>query len=313
MGSGGGLISRMGNIKVYILKVPEIVQPLKQSFAYPAHNKDYGIEQDFYIWLKKQKNILTDDPSKADWHYLPVYWTRWHINHNFAAKGEGLTQLQEEVDKVMIDDAKTFTITQFDGGTLINTGTATIFTAARTINNGIDIPILCSPHRMPPVAVKKKYLGTFNGSFNTHPIRVEMEKRLKGNPEILIGGTLPTRFYKRWFWAKNYNLNTMASYVALSPRGTSCNSFRFFEAMQFGVAPCLIGDVDVRPFKKFIPWDEISYYVAGVDELEYLLNNLDKTEALKKGKKARQYWKNELYYQKWCKYVIKELDAITTG
>jgi len=102
----------------------------------------------------------------------------------------------------------------------------------------------------------------------------------------------------------------MASYVALCPRGTSCNSFRFFEALQFGVAPCLIGDQDVRPFKKFIHWEEFSYYVADVDELEILLKNLDKKEALKKGKKAREYWKKELYYQDWCKYVIKELEFI---
>jgi len=298
-------------VKVYILNVSDVFQPLHQSFQYPAHNKDYGIEQDFYVWLKKQKDILIDDPSEANWHYLPIYWTRWHINHNFAANGEGLTPLQEEIDRVMIDDTKTFTITQFDGGTLINTGNATIFTAARTTNPGIDIPILCSPHRKPPFPVKKRYLASFNGSFYTHPIRVEMEKRFDGDQNVLVQGTLPTRFYKRWFWAKNYNLNTMASYIALCPRGTSCNSFRFFEAMQLGVAPCLIGDVDTRPFNKFIRWDEISYYVATVNELETVLKNLDKKEAIKKGKKAYQYWKNELYYQKWCKYIIKELEQIT--
>src|SRR5471030_3107737 len=137
-----------------------------------------------------------------------------------------------------------------------------------------------------------------------------MEKRFRNNPEILIQGGLPTRFYKRWLWAKNFNLRTMESYVALSPRGTSCNSFRFFEAMQLGTAPCLIGDVDVRPFKNFIPWDEISYYASTVDELENLLVNLDKNEAIEKGKKARQYWKNELFYQKWCKYIIRELEQI---
>ncbi len=297
-------------MKIFILDPLPVFQPKTQSFKYPGHNKDYGIEQDFHIWLKKQRDLVTDDPAEADWHYLPVYWTRWHINHGFAEHGEGLTELQAGVDKILIDDSKTFTITQFDGGILINGGKMTIFTAARTINEGIDIPILCSTHRKPPIAPKRKYLASFNGSFTTHPIRVEMEQRFKKNPEILIQGGLPTRFYKRWLWAKNFNLNTMASYIALCPRGTSCSSFRFFEAMQLGTAPCLIGDADVRPFKKFIPWDEISYYAATVDELENLLQNLDKKEAVKKGKSAYQYWKNELYYQKWCKYVIKELDEI---
>jgi hypothetical protein len=90
-------------MKIFILNASSLLQPEKQLFKYPAHNKDYGIEQDFFIWLKKQKNILTNEPTAADWHYLPVYWTRWHINHNFAVGGEGLQALQTEVDKLMID------------------------------------------------------------------------------------------------------------------------------------------------------------------------------------------------------------------
>lgn len=297
-------------MKIFILNTPALLQPAHQIFNYPAHNKDYGIEQDFLIWLKKQNNLLTNDPSKADWHYLPVYWTRWHINHEFGVDKVSLNQLQDEVANILIDDKKTFTITQFDGGTLLKLGKATIFTAARTVNAGIDIPILCSPHKKPPMPVKKRYLASFNGSFTTYPIREELKTAFVNDEEVLVEGNLPTRFYKRWFWAKSYNINTMASYIALSPRGTSCNSFRFFEAMQLGTPPCLIGDTDVRPFKNFIPWDDISYYAADVNQLKYLLKNLDKEEALRKGKLAYQYWKNELYYQKWCKYVIKELESI---
>ncbi|MDP9047325.1 MAG: glycosyltransferase family 47 protein [Bacteroidota bacterium] len=298
-------------MKIYILPVSPLLQPEKQIHQYPAHNDDYDMEQDFFLWLKKQKNILTSYPDAATWHYLPVYFTRWHINHNFAANGDGLIQLKHEVDKVIIDENKTFTIALFDGGPLINIGKTVVFIGARTTNNGIDIPLICRAHRKPPIPVKRKYLASFNGSFDTHPIRIEMEAKLKEIPDVILGGTLPTRFYKRWFWAKNYNLNIMASYIALCPRGTSCSSFRFFEAMQLGVAPCLIGDVDVRPFKSFIPWDDISYYVSTVDELKNLLLTLDKKEAIKKGKKAYQYWKNELSYQKWGKYLIAELEKIT--
>ncbi|MCC8425722.1 exostosin family protein [Mucilaginibacter sp. UR6-11] len=297
-------------MKILILNTPPALTPKSQAFKYPAHNKDYGVEQDFLRWLKKQPDIVTNDLTAADWHYLPVFWTRWHINHNFATDGEGLNELQAAVDKIIIDDSKTFTVTQFDGGTLLNLGQTIEFTAARTTNKGIDIPILCSPHRKPPLPLKKDYLASFNGAFDTHPIRMELLKRYKDNADILVQGGLPTRFYKRWFWGKSFNINTMKSYIALSPRGTSCNSFRFFEAMQLGTAPCLLGDVDARPFKKFIPWDEISYYAATVDELDQLLRNLDKNEALERGRKAFQYWKNELFYQKWCKYVLKELEQL---
>jgi hypothetical protein len=298
-------------MKIFILKTPPLLQPDSQTIRYPSHNKKYDAEQDFFIWMQKQKNLLTDDPSEADWHYLPVYFTRWHINHNFAVEGEGLDLLKKEVDKIIIDDKKTFTIALFDGGALIDLGKTVVFTGARTTNSGIDVPLICSPHRKPPIPVKKQYLATFNGSFATHPIRIEMQKKFAGRSDVLIQGGLSTRFYKRWFWAKNYNLRTMASYVALSPRGTSCNSFRFFEAMQLGTAPCLIGDNDVRPFKKFIPWDEMSYYASTIDELDALLKNLDKDDAIKKGRIAYRYWKNELSYQKWCKYVLMELSDIS--
>ncbi len=297
-------------MKIYILPVPSVLQPLTQPFAYPSHNEDYGIEQDFLVWLQKNKQVLTYNAAEADWHYLPVYWTRWHMHHQFGADAESLQFLQGEVEKVILNDAKTFTITQFDGGTLLNLGKTIEFTAARTINKGIDIPILCSLHKKPLIPITKKYIASFNGSMWTHPIREELNVRFKENKEILVGNTLPTRFYIRWIQGLQYNLNTQASYIALAPRGTSCNSFRFFEAMQFGVAPLLLGDVDARPFKQFIDWDSISYYASTVEELDSLLSNLNKKEALEKGKKAAQIFKNELYYQKWCKYVIKELDAI---
>jgi hypothetical protein len=296
-------------VKIFILNIPSLFQPLKQNITYPTHNKDYGVEQDFLIWLKKQKYALINNPSEADWHYLPVYWTRWHINHQFGEDPKALQYLQDKVDNVIIDDTKTFTITQFDGGTLLNLGKTIEFTAARTHNPGIDIPILCSAHKKPPIALKKKYLAAFNGSLNTHPLRSEMQKRYADNSEILIGDNSPTRFYKRWFWTKSFNENILRSFIALCPRGTSCNSFRFFEAMQLGVAPCLIGDRDVRPFKQFIPWDDISYYVSSIDELDNLLCELDQNEARKKGKKAYHYWKKELYYQRWCKYVFMELNG----
>jgi hypothetical protein len=300
----------MQSVKIFIINTPLKIRPLRQDHIYPAHNKDYGIEQDFLIWLKKQKHLLTDNPAEANWHYLPVYYTRWHINHSFAKDAEGIPELQTAVDSVLMDDAKTFTITQFDGGTLLNLGNTIEFTAARKTNQGIDVPILCSPHRKPLIPLQKQHLAAFNGALDTHPIRKQLEEKYKENKDIIVGGGLPTRFYKRWFWGMSFNINIIRSYVALCPRGTSCNSFRFFEAMQLGTAPVLIGDVDVRPFKNFIPWDDISYYASSIDELDAQLGKLDKQEALQKGKKAFDYWKNELCYQKWCKYVIKELEHL---
>jgi len=297
-------------LKIYILKVPQFLQPSTQPFAYPSHNRDYGIEQDFLFWLNKHPSVTTNNPADANWHYLPVFWTRWHISHQFGQDIESLEFIQKEVNKVIIDDSKTFTITQFDGGTLLQLGKTVEFTAARTVNSGIDVPLLCSLHKRPLFAVQKKYIASFNGSIWTHPLREELKNKYQNNKNILVGGALPTRFYIRWIQGFQYNINTIASYVALAPRGTSCNSFRFFEAMQFGVATLLLGDIDARPFKNFIDWDSISYFASSIDALDNILRNLNKKEALQKGKNAAKMFKSDLYYQQWCKYVLKELDAI---
>lgn len=298
-------------LKIYIIPVPDTLQPSKQNLTYPPHNKDYGVEQDFLVWLRKNSYLLTSNPNEATWHYLPIFWTRWHINHNFAENKAGLCELRTLAEKVILNDEKTFTITQFDGGMLIDLGKTVDFSAGKTVNEGIDIPLLCSLHKTPLFPVRKKFIGTFNGSFDTHPIRKELRKQYKNNPSINVGSDLPTCYYKARIQGHQFNLNIMASYLAICPRGTNATSFRFFEAMQFGVAPCLVGDIDVRPFKKFINWDEISYYVDSIEQLDILLTKLDKKEAIMKGKLAEKVFFQEIYYQKWCKYVLKELDDLT--
>jgi len=75
------------------------------------------------------------------------------------------------------------------------------------------------------------------------------------------------------------------------------------------VIPFLIGDIDTRPFKKFINWDEVSFYSNSASYLN-ALNSLTKSELLSKGKKAAIIWKEKLTYQKWCQYVIQELNEL---
>jgi len=298
-------------MKIYILKVHPTLQPDTQPFAYPAHNKDYGVEQDFLIWLQKQTSILTNDAEAADWHYLPVFWTRWYLNHNFAIDGNGMVELQTGVNQAIQRHNRIFTICQYDGGPQIELQGLVSFLAARTeAKQGIDIPILCTPHRVSPFPVKKVYTASFNGALNTWPIREEINHKLKNRKDVKLGGYLPTRFYLRWLGYRSYNRVIRESYISLSPRGSSMNSFRFFEAMQLGVAPCLIGEEDARPFKDFLPWDKVSYYASTVDDLVYLLDNLNPTEAIEKGKLAQKWYYEKLFYQKWCPFVLDELNRL---
>lgn len=299
-------------MKIYILPVPSSMQPATQPFRYPAHNADYGVEQDFLIWLQRHPELLTQNQDEANWHYLPVFWTRWYLNHNFAIDGNGMAELNAAVEHSVINASKTFTICQYDGGPQVTLSGITAFLAARTqTGQGIDIPILCTPHRLSPFPIPKKYKASFNGAMNTWPIREEMGTKLKGVEGVYLGGYLPTRFWRRWMGYRSYNRIIRESCISLAPRGSSMNSFRFFEAMQMGVAPCLIGEEDARPFRKFIPWDSVSYYVPDVDALVDLLHNLNPEEAIAKGKAARKMYQESLHYQKWCPFVLQELEILS--
>jgi hypothetical protein len=284
-------------MKMYILPVDKSLQPNSATFRYPAHNKDYGIEQDFLSYLLKHKELIVDIPEESDWHYLPVFWTRWHVDHNYAK--EGLPELQDEVNKCILNDKKTFTICQYADGPLVNIGKTTVFLASRNSNLGIDIPLLSSPHKKPFFKPKKKYIASFVGRFSTHPIRLEIANLFQNRQDIFIfDGDEGTKFFVK---------KILESYISLCPRGYSGDSFRFYESMQLGVVPFLIGDIDTRPFKKHINWDGISLYSKSVKKLYQLIETLNKSELEEMGEKASIIWERELSYQNWCKYVIKEL------
>jgi hypothetical protein len=288
-------------MKIYIIPIEEKFRPKKQGFKYPIHNKDYGVEQDFYKYLTNNKEILTNNPNKADWHYLSVFWTRWHLNHNYGK--EGLSDLQNEVNKKITDSSKTFTICQYDDGPLADLEKATLFLASRKSESGIDIPLLSSPHCMPIFKKTKKYLASFVGRISTHELRIKMSEVLSKEKDILI---------KDGDFGPRYFINKiLRSYISLCPRGYGGSSFRFFESMQLGVVPLLIGEPDTRPFKKFINWDIISLYSKNTDNLKNIILPRRQEELVKMGKEAKEVYENNLTYQKWCPYVIKELEQIS--
>lgn len=287
-------------MKIYILPVGEEFQPVSQPFRYPAHNKDYGVEQDFHEYLLKHKELTVQEPTEADWHYLPIYWTRYHLNHDFGKSGLG--PLKQEIHKCLIDDNKTFTICQNARGPLVNLGGTTLFLASRQTDQGISIPLVCSPHRVPLFKQSKRYLASFIGLLSTHTIRQEMAEYLKNRDDVFIyDGNKGSRFFVK---------KILDAYIALCPRGVGGSSFRFFEAMQLGVVPFLIGDIDTRPFKKYINWDKVSFFSTSVSDLNDTLDSLRKSDLLSMGKRAAKLWSEELTYQKWCHYVIRELEEI---
>jgi len=287
-------------MKVYILPIKQAYRPAHQSFKYPGHNSDYGVEQDFFRFLSGQKELISSSPDASDWHYLPAFWTRWHLNHGYGKNG--LLELQQEMDRVILDGRKTFTICQYGDGPLVSLHETIVFWASRKTVDGMDIPLLCKPHSKLLFPPHKKYLASFVGRLFTHPVRQQMADSLKGRLEFFIyDGNRGARFFVR---------KMLESYIALCPRGYGGSSFRFFEAMQLGIVPFLIGDIDTRPFKKFINWDKVSFYSNSVSDFTNVLNSSTKSDLLSMGKRAEMVWKEQLTYQKWCQYVIKELEEL---
>ena len=283
---------------VYILPIPDALRPSAQPFQYPKHNADYGVEQDFYEYATRRTDLFTKNPEQAEWHYLPAYWTRWHLNHDYGR--QGVDELQRLVDGVVCDDEKTFAICQYDDGPLVNLGKTSLFLASRKSAEGLDIPLLSSPHRKPFWLPGKRYTASFAGRIDTHPVRRRMLESLSKRSDIaIVDGDRGARYFVRL---------TLASYSALAPRGYGGSSFRFFEAMQLGVVPILIGDIDTRPFKQFIDWASCSFYVDEPAALPELLDSVDRPTLLNMGKRAAEIYRDHIAFGKWCGYVIRELE-----
>ncbi len=289
-------------MKIYILPVHGNYQPANQPFLYPKYNDDYGVEQDFLAYLLANTNLITLNAQKADWHYLPIFWTRYHLNRR--RRHQGLPELQEEINRLIQDDKRTFTVCQFDDGPIVDIGKTLQCLSSRKNSKtfGIDIPLLASP--IPNLSnhlheIKKSYLASFTGQFKNHPIRPELKSLLKNRSDVY--------FEDGDFGIEVFVHQIIASKIGICPRGYGGSSFRLYEVMQLGRIPLMVGDVDIRPFKQFINWEDVSFYVDNAEGVSSLLDyaltrNLDKMGIL-----ARKTWES-LQYQNWCKYLLLEIE-----
>lgn len=288
-------------MKIYVLPVPVAVQPVTQRYRYPRGNDDFEIEQQFLDWINKHPELTTSDSRAADFHYLPVYWTRYHVDHDYGKQGQ--EELQATVSAIIRDDAKTFTICQYDDGPLIDIGRTIQFLAARKGHSGIDVPVLRAPHRLPFFKPKKRYLASFVGRLSTHPMRAVMAESVKCRADVFLhDGHLSVRRFVR---------TLLASYACLSPRGYGGSSFRTYEAMQLGVAPIIICDRDTRPFRKFIDWDSFSIFDTEPRRTSAILDSTSKAGLLELSRCAAAMYEAHFAKQRWCHYVLEELKALT--
>lgn len=289
-------------VKIWILPVDEEFQPDHQNFV-SSPKQEYGVEQDFLWWLEKQPDRLAATPQEADWDYLPVFFNRYYVN---SWGQTGLDELQAEILRLVSRDRPTFTVCEYDIISMqpfYDLCGMTVFVASRKEQNAaIDIPLLCSPHQAAPPPDQRRWLASFVGNLSTHSPRPEMVEALAGRDDCHV---------EHADKSPQYFANLMLdSYLALCPRGYGGQSFRFYEAMQLGICPLLIGDIDTRPFQRWLPWDKVSLYRPNVEGLSDYLDGLDRAKLLRMGKRAKDMYEHCLQFWQWPRYLLKELSHV---
>lgn len=288
-------------MKIHILPVNPEFQPQTQNYVCPPHNQQWNVCKDFLAWLGAS-GLATDNPDEADWDYLPIFWNAYYINNAWGQKGG--PELQAEIERLVCRSRATFTITEYDIDEMqpeLDLCEMVTFEASRRNQTGIDIPLLCSRHVRPDELPAKQWRACFAGNAGTWNERFGMRDLMSSLPGVnIVHGQNGTEFFVR---------QMLESWIALAPRGHGSQSFRFYEAMDLGVVPLFIGDIDSRPFKRWINWDECSLYAAAVDDAIPLLDTpVKRLEEM--GWWARQVYEHDLMYGQWCRYVIKELERL---
>lgn len=286
-------------LKIHTLPVRPEFQPDHQNFT-SSPLQEYGVEQDFLWWLQAHPELQADSEAEADYSYLPLFFNRIYVN----AWGKDTDAVQAEILRLVSRNRPTFTIAEYDLHTFhptLDLCGMTVFTASRRGDRGIDIPLLCSPHPLPRLP-EKRWLASFVGNLNTFTPRPEMAEALAERADV-------------WLEHASKGIEYFAgvmleSYIGLAPRGYGGASFRFYEAMQLGVVPLLIGDLDTRPFKRWLPWDAVSLYLPDCKGLNDLLDSVDAEDLALMGLQAQRMYNDTLAYGKWEEYVLKELEAL---
>lgn len=162
---------------------------------------------------------------------------------------------------------------------------------------------------------KKDILYSFIGFQNSHPVREVLFSKIK-NDNIILKKQYhfndPQKALTTSISDEKYKDILERSIFSLCPRGSSVNSFRFWESLAAGAIPILIADDWLMP--KF-NWDETVinipeekvYKVSNLqNQLEHRLTSITSQQVqtmFENCKKAHNYVKKENYYNYIQDYI----------
>jgi hypothetical protein len=159
-----------------------------------------------------------------------------------------------------------------------------------------------SPDEAFPTDLDFRYLFSFLGSFDTHPVRRRIGALARGtwsntSAEFLVRDTskdnnqLPYAGTGRAEFRQQYLAALRDSKFVLCPRGMCPTSVRLFETMKVCRVPVVISDEWVRP--PDIPWDQFAIVIKEKDtqHIPEILQ-LENSSFAERAKAARQAWES---------------------
>jgi hypothetical protein len=254
------------------------------------------IESIFEEWFFDNYNPKFDTTDRV---YLPVFWTGYFVSScNYGMETSKIELLQDFINS-LDRDKKYYTILNYDDGCLIDFRDLDIiiFTASGKGENGskctnIPIPLLGKPHK--ELSLKKDIYCSFVGRLVTHPLRQKIYDLYKSD--------------KRFYFEENVSLDrfceiTSRSKYVIAPRGYGINSFRIYEALQYGAIPVFVSDVHLAPFG--IDNFYVKVFDFQVSMMMDIIGNVDKFE-------SEQYLKRgSIFYKEYCSFVNLKNQLLT--
>lgn len=266
----------------------------REHHIYPEKN-----DPSFEEWFYQNYSIQTDTVER---YYLPVWWTAYLKNNNYAQDKESIIRLQNVINGLP-KDRKYWSCCQYDDGPIVDLSGIDIkmFSMAGEPNH-YTLPLICHPHSFRYPTEKRDIFCSFIGRM-THPLRIQ-----------LLGAVSKVRNDHKDYYISSYPHPTSEycrilskSVFSLCPRGYSANSFRIMESMQYGAIPVWISDKFLIPHK--IDFEEFGVLIKPdeIYRIDKILNGFSDMEIYEKHEAVKHYYENYYTFKKNKALIIKNL------
>ena len=260
-----------------IVQTPERFRE-RMPFNYPVHQSGLLIEEYFYEYATRNR-----DHIETDLCYLPIFWTSYHVSHNW---GNSYQELQNFCDSLPKDKTY-FTVVQYDDGVRVSMPNLITFSCcgnSSSILKDFPIPLLCDPHGAK--WEKDVYKASFIGRIGSR-VRPKMFEILTGLPGFYLrdSGDDVTLFLD----------HLQQSTFSLCPRGYGVSSFRLYETLEVGSIPIYIVEDDVDhwlPFSDKVDWDKLAVLLkeSEIENIPRIVDSMTIEEI-----EERRSYINEIY------------------